>query len=226
MDKFIQVWEFNQFHNVPSETTKIHFFPFTLKERVKDWFFTLDREFDSRRDIEDAFLRKYYSAGTNSDVRRDIHKFLQGPGEVFYEAWERLRDLLRQCPHHGIPKNEITQIFYDGLGAPDRYLLHAASGGTLPLSTTRTFVPSSLRCFTTHPLILQLATLYLRPLVVLQLAPSSLVLHYNSNLRLLYLHKLRTSTTLPKPQLYLPTVEPSVTWFFFTRLHNLYSEVI
>ena len=54
----------------------------------------------------------------------------QGLGEVFYEAWERLRDLLRQCPHHGIPKHEITQIFYDGLGALDIYLLDAASGGT------------------------------------------------------------------------------------------------
>ena len=37
---------------------------------------------------------------------------------------------MRQCPHHGIPKYEITQIFYDGLGAPDRYLLDASSGGT------------------------------------------------------------------------------------------------
>ena len=37
---------------------------------------------------------------------------------------------MRQCPHHGIPKHEITQIFYDGLGAPDRYLLDGASGGT------------------------------------------------------------------------------------------------
>ena len=63
-------------------------------------------------------------------MRRATRKFSQGPGEVFYEAWERLRDLLRQCPHHGIPKYEITQIFYDGLGAPDRYLLVAASGGT------------------------------------------------------------------------------------------------
>ena len=44
-------------------------------------------------------------------------KFSQGPGELFYEAWERLRDLLRQCPHQGIPKREITQIFYDGLVA-------------------------------------------------------------------------------------------------------------
>ena len=80
--------------------------------------------------MEDAFLRKYYSVGKTSAVRRAICEFSQGPGEVFYEAWERLRDLLRQCPHHGIPKHEITQIFYDGLRAPDRYLLDAASGGT------------------------------------------------------------------------------------------------
>ena len=65
-----------------------------------------------------------------STVRRAICEFSQGSGEVFYEAWERLRNLLRQCPHHGIPKHEITQIFYDGLGALDKYLLDAASGGT------------------------------------------------------------------------------------------------
>ena len=63
-------------------------------------------------------------------MRRAIRKFSQGSGEVFNEAWERLRDHLRQCLHHGIPKHEITQIFYDGLGALDRYLLDAASGGT------------------------------------------------------------------------------------------------
>ena len=108
----------------------MRFFPFTLKERAKEWFFTLGREFDSWRDMEDAFLRKYYLVGKTSAVRRAIREISQGPGEVFYEAWERLRDLLRQCPHHGIPKHEITQIFYDCLGAPDRYLLNAASGGT------------------------------------------------------------------------------------------------
>ena len=80
--------------------------------------------------MEDAFLHKYYSVGKTSAVRRAIREFSQGPGEVFYEACERRRDLLRQCPYHDIPKHEITQIFYDGLGAPDRYLLNAASGGT------------------------------------------------------------------------------------------------
>ena len=79
--------------------------------------------------MEDVFLRKYYSVSKTSAVRRAIREFSQGPCEVFYEAWERLRDLLRQCPHHGIPTHEITHIFYDGLCAPDRYLLDAASGG-------------------------------------------------------------------------------------------------
>ena len=86
----------------------MHFFPFTLKERAKEWFFTLGRKFDSWRDMEVTFLRKCYSVGKTSAVRCAIREFLQGLGEVFYEAWERLRDLLRQCPHHGIPKHEIT----------------------------------------------------------------------------------------------------------------------
>ena len=47
VDEFSQVCEFNQFHNVPSETAKMCFFPFTLKERAKEWFFTLGREFAS-----------------------------------------------------------------------------------------------------------------------------------------------------------------------------------
>ena len=62
--------------------------------------------------MEYTFLRKYYSVGKTSAVRRAIRELSQGPCEVFYEACERLRDLLRQCPHHGIPKHENTQIFF------------------------------------------------------------------------------------------------------------------
>ena len=119
MDEFSQVCKFNQFQNVPFETAKMRYFPFTLKERAKEWFFTLGHEFDSWRDIEDAFLHKYCLVGKTSAVRRAIRKFSQGSGEVFYEAWERFRDLLRQCPHHGIPKHEIIEVFYDVSGALD-----------------------------------------------------------------------------------------------------------
>ena len=80
----------------------MRFSPFTFKEQSKEWFFTLGREFNSWRDMEDAFLCKYYSVGKTSALRRAIRKFSPRLGEVFYEAWKRLRDLLRSCPHHGI----------------------------------------------------------------------------------------------------------------------------
>ena len=63
------MYEFNQFHNVPSEMAKMCFFLFTLKEREKEWFFTLGLEFDSWRDMEDAFLHKYYLVAKTRAVR-------------------------------------------------------------------------------------------------------------------------------------------------------------
>ena len=78
----------------------------------------------------EEFLRKYYSVGKTTSVRKAIREFTQGSSETFHKAWERLRDLTRECPHHGVSNHELTQIFYDGFGPQDRYLLDAASGGT------------------------------------------------------------------------------------------------
>ena len=74
--------------------------------------------------MEEEFLRKYYSVG------KTTREFTQRTSETFHEALERLRDLTRECPHHGVSNHERTQIFYDGLRPQDRYLLDAASGGT------------------------------------------------------------------------------------------------
>ena len=80
--------------------------------------------------MEEEFLRKYYSVRKTTSVRKAIREFTQGTSETFHEAWERLRDLTRECPHHGVSNHELTQIFYDALGQQDRYLFDVASGGT------------------------------------------------------------------------------------------------
>ena len=80
--------------------------------------------------IEEEFLRKYYSVGKTTSIWKVIHEFTQGQSENFHEAWERLRDLTRECPHRGVSYHNLMQIFYDGFGPQDRYLLDAASGKT------------------------------------------------------------------------------------------------
>nr|GEX03531.1 DNA-directed DNA polymerase [Tanacetum cinerariifolium] len=53
------------------------------------------------------------------------------------EAWERFKEMLRACPHHGFL--ELTQIdtFYNGLNEQDQYSLNATVGGNLLSKTTR-----------------------------------------------------------------------------------------
>ena len=130
IDELSQVCEINHLQNVPVDTMKMKLFPATLIDRAKDWFLKLGKEFTSWTKMEEEFLRKYYSIGKTTSVRKAIREFTQGSSETFHEALERLRDLTRERPHHGVSNHELTQIFYDGLGPQDRYLLDAASGGT------------------------------------------------------------------------------------------------
>ena len=122
VDELSQVCEINHLQNVPADTMKMKLFPATLRDRAKDWFLKLGKEFTSWTEMEEEFLRKYYSVGKTTFVRKAIREFTQGSSETFHEAWERLRDLMRECPHHGVSNHELTQIFYDGLGPQDRYL--------------------------------------------------------------------------------------------------------
>ena len=130
VDELSQVCEINHLQNVLADTMKMKLFPATLRDRAKDWFLKLGKEFTSWTEMEEEFLRKYYSVGKTTSVRKAIREFTQGSSETFHEAWERLKDLTRECPHHVVSNHELTQIFYDGLGPQDRYLLDATSGGT------------------------------------------------------------------------------------------------
>ena len=39
-------------------------------------------------------------------------------------------EITRECPHHRVSNHELTQIFYDGVGPQDRFILYGASGDT------------------------------------------------------------------------------------------------
>ena len=47
------------------------------------------------------------------------------------EAWERYKEILRKCPHHGMPDWMVITGFYNGFGAQSRPMLDAAAGGAL-----------------------------------------------------------------------------------------------
>ncbi|GKE72996.1 reverse transcriptase domain-containing protein [Tanacetum coccineum] len=70
-------------------------------------------------------------------LKNEISRFTQKFKEKFGEAWERFKEMLRACPHHGF--TELTQIdtFYNGLNLNNQDSLNAAVGGNLLSKTTR-----------------------------------------------------------------------------------------
>nr|GEY15762.1 reverse transcriptase domain-containing protein [Tanacetum cinerariifolium] len=57
--------------------------------------------------------------------------------DVPNDAWERFKEMLRACPHHGFTELAQIDTFYNGLNNNDQDSLHAAAGGNLLSKTTR-----------------------------------------------------------------------------------------
>src|SRR4051812_21642381 len=61
--------------------------------------------------------------------------FRQLDNEHIAQAWERMKNLVKNCPTHGLTTWLVIQTFYAGLNFTSRNMLNSAAGGTF-MSTT------------------------------------------------------------------------------------------
>ena len=105
LSKFQTISSAMQLTRFTKDALRMHLFPFTLKERAKHWFQSLELDSITSWDqLQQVFPKKYFPIGMTNDTRRAITSISQYEGEPFHKMWERLKDLLRSCPHHVVPK--------------------------------------------------------------------------------------------------------------------------
>nr|GEU44415.1 reverse transcriptase domain-containing protein [Tanacetum cinerariifolium] len=82
-------------------------------------------------DLVNKFVNPFFLPSKTTHLKNKISRFTQRFKETFGEAWERFKEMLRACPHHGF--SELTQIdtFYNGLNEHDQDSLNAAAAGNL-----------------------------------------------------------------------------------------------
>nr|GEZ62679.1 reverse transcriptase domain-containing protein [Tanacetum cinerariifolium] len=73
-------------------------------------------------------------------LHNEVTNFLQKSNETFNEAWERFKDLLCQCPHHGFSKLHQLDTFYNALNLNDQDALDSAAGGNFLNKIPREFL--------------------------------------------------------------------------------------
>jgi len=116
--------------NANQEAVRLHLFPFSLGDRASAWFHSLEvGSITSWDKMRQAFLAQFFLHSKIAQLRNQITQFTQKDGESLYNAWERFKEMLRLCPHHGLEKWLIIHTFYNGLLYTTHFLLDAVAGG-------------------------------------------------------------------------------------------------
>ncbi|GJT91282.1 reverse transcriptase domain-containing protein [Tanacetum coccineum] len=138
INSFKRITSTLRFRNVPNDVIKLMMFPYSLKGAAKTWY---EKEPPNSiltwEDVVTKFVNQFFPPLKTTHLKNEISRFTQKFEETFSEAWERFKELLRACPHHGF--TELTQVdtFYNGLNENEQDSLNAAAGGNLLSKTTR-----------------------------------------------------------------------------------------
>ncbi|XP_060962179.1 uncharacterized protein LOC133032300 [Cannabis sativa] len=129
---FLEVSDSFKIQGVSEEVLRLKLFPFLLRDRARSWLNTLPPDSVTNwNDLAEKFLRKYFPPTRNAKFRSEIMSFQQLEDESTSDAWERLKELLRKCPHHGISHCILMETFYNGLNAASRMVLDASANGAI-----------------------------------------------------------------------------------------------
>ncbi|CAM8972743.1 unnamed protein product [Rhodiola kirilowii] len=130
LTSFLELFETFKINNVPKEAIYLRLFPFSLMGKAKDWLWSHDANtFTTWNELAQAFLLQYFPPAKTQRLKNLINSFEQGEDESFYEAWERFKELQRECPHHNIDKPSLIQIFYQGVDNESKRQMDQAAGG-------------------------------------------------------------------------------------------------
>jgi hypothetical protein len=105
-------------------------FPFSLLEKVKQWFYSNKEAVSTWEKCANAFLAKFFPFGKANALRNKISRFQQLTDETITAAWECLHDYISVCPLHGMEEWYIIQSFYHGLIRSAREHIDAVAGGS------------------------------------------------------------------------------------------------
>nr|GEY49006.1 reverse transcriptase domain-containing protein [Tanacetum cinerariifolium] len=130
----LQLVQANPYHGFERENPHIHINNF---KRV--WY---DKEHPNSilnwEDLVNKFVNQLFPPSKTTHLKNEISCFTQRFEKTFGEEWERFKEMLRACPHHGFTELAQIHTFYNGLNDNDQDSLNAAAGGNLLRKCSKT----------------------------------------------------------------------------------------
>ncbi|XP_028785143.1 uncharacterized protein LOC114741048 [Neltuma alba] len=130
LTKFIEVCENFKQTGVTKDALRLRLFPMSLSHKAKTWLNSLPKHsIKTWDDLVSKFKGRFIPRGKRATLRGELLSFEQHPNELFYEAWERFKDMWRNCPNHEQKKYVLMEAFWNGLNDQTVTMLNTASNG-------------------------------------------------------------------------------------------------
>nr|GEW24090.1 reverse transcriptase domain-containing protein [Tanacetum cinerariifolium] len=138
INNFKRITSTLKFRDVPNDVIKLMMFPYSLEGNARIWY---DKEPPNSiltwEDLVNKFANQFFPPSKTTHLKNEISRFTQRFEETFGEAWERFKEMLKACPHHGFTRLAQIDTFYNGLNDNDQDSLNASAGRNLLSKTTR-----------------------------------------------------------------------------------------
>ncbi|GKD23434.1 reverse transcriptase domain-containing protein [Tanacetum coccineum] len=91
-----------KYKDVPDSAIKLMIFLFSIDGPTRIW---LEKEpprsIETLDDLVSMFVNKFFPPSKTTNLQNEISNFQQRFDEPFHKTWDRFKDLIRACPHHG-----------------------------------------------------------------------------------------------------------------------------
>nr|GEY48987.1 reverse transcriptase domain-containing protein [Tanacetum cinerariifolium] len=96
-------------------------------------------------DFVSKFINRLFPLSKTTNLRNEITNFQQCFDKSFSEAWDRFKDLLRACPHHGFSELHQLDTFYNALNSKDQDSFNFAVGALLLDKKSQNQAPATVK---------------------------------------------------------------------------------
>nr|GEX36703.1 reverse transcriptase domain-containing protein [Tanacetum cinerariifolium] len=114
INNFKRITSTLKFRDVPNDVIKLMMFPYSLEGSARVWY---DKEPPNSiltwEDLVNKFVNQVFPPSKTTHLKNEISRFTQRFEDTFGEAWERFKEMLRACPHHGFTELAQIDTFYN-----------------------------------------------------------------------------------------------------------------
>ncbi|KAL2474491.1 Uncharacterized protein Adt_35227 [Abeliophyllum distichum] len=112
LSRFLRMCQNFQFQGVNEDAIRLRLFPYILRDGALEW---LDSEphasITTWDDLARKFCNKYFSPVKVAKMKLEISTFQQLDGEMYHEAWDRFKELLKNVQIMVLKKGNRLNIF-------------------------------------------------------------------------------------------------------------------